>query len=281
MQKVLSRAVLGLRELVKIERNRGKTSHLIRCGASNGKIFGVLLKDLYFCTKSRKRMRKLNCLGLVCLFCVGLLGTAHKVQAQTQYQFGFLSYEKVLKSMPDYAKAQNSIQALKQKFDEEAKYNEEKFRSLFADYLQGQKKFPEQIMLKRQKELQVAMEQGISFRQDGQRMLQKAEADMLRPLEQQLDSVLSLIGRENGLLFIGNTDNKSFPFVHSESGLDITEIVIARLSGKIIPINHPIVPKPTEEPVAAPANGGAAPQSNGSKGTVDPANIPAPLPGGE
>ena len=158
------------------------------------------------------------------------------VKAQ-QYQFGFLSYKEVIYTMPEYSSAQTTLQSLKKKYEEEAQYNEEKFKRMFADYLQGQKSFPEQIMLKRQKELQIAMEQGISFRSDAQRLLDNAEAELMKPLQQKLDSVLYLIGKENGLLFIGNTDNHNFPFIHPESGLDITQVVLARLSGKIIPIN--------------------------------------------
>ena len=95
----------------------------------------------------------------------------------------------------------------------------------------------EQIMLKRQKELQVAMEQGISFREDAKRLLGNAERELIQPLEAKLDSVLHLIGKENGLLFIGNSDGHNFPFIHNESGLDITEVVLARLNGTVIPIN--------------------------------------------
>ena len=86
-----------------------------------------------------------------------------------QYQFGYLSYRQALQAMPEYTAAQQSLSALKTKYDDEAKYNEEKFRKMFADFLEGQKGFPQEIMLKRQKELQVAMEQGISFRKDAER----------------------------------------------------------------------------------------------------------------
>lgn len=172
-------------------------------------------------------------------FCIMLCGVTLTTKAQQQYQFGFLNYNKVLKNLPEYATAQNTIKELQKKYQEEASYNEEKFKKMFADYLQGQKGFPEQIMLKRQKELQIAMEQGINFRKDAQRLLDNAEAELIQPLQQKLDSVLCLIGKENGLLFIGNSDNHNFPFIHNASGLDITEVVLARLNGQIIPINTP------------------------------------------
>jgi outer membrane protein len=169
---------------------------------------------------------------------------------EAQYQFGYLSYKKALQSMPEYATAQQSLRTLKSKYDEEAKYNEEKFKKMFADFLDGQKNFPEEILLKRQKELQVGMEQGIAFRKDAERLLSKAEEELMAPLTSRLDSTLALIGRENGFIFIVNTDNKDFPFIHSQAGKDLTDIVIARLNGRIIPINEKpkaATPAPAQE----------------------------------
>ena len=115
-----------------------------------------------------------------------------------QYQFGYLSYRQALQAMPEYTAAQQSLSALKTKYDDEAKYNEEKFRKMFADFLEGQKGFPQEIMLKRQKELQVAMEQGISFRKDAERLLSKAEDELMKPIVSKLDSTLALIGQLRG-----------------------------------------------------------------------------------
>ena len=168
---------------------------------------------------------------------VGLWSLVPQSLMAQQYQFGFLSYGNLLRSLPEYKEAQEALQALKKKYEEEAQYNENKFKRLFADYLQGQKSFPEQIMLKRQKELQEAMEQGISFRKDAQKLLDNAEIERMKPIQAKLDSVLYLVGKENGLLFIGNLDNHGFPFVHSASGVDITNVVLARLNGKVIPVN--------------------------------------------
>jgi outer membrane protein len=177
-----------------------------------------------------------NLLVCLCIVAVWLLSPSN---IKAQYQFGYLSYQKALQNMPEYATSQTSLNQLKEKYDNEAKYNEEKFRKMFADFLSGQKTFPQEIMLKRQKELQLAMEQGISFRKDAERQLSKAESDMMTPLTMKLDSILGIIGNENGFIFIVNTDNHDFPFIHSHAGKDLTEIVIARLNGKILPIDSP------------------------------------------
>lgn len=191
-------------------------------------------------------MKTFKCIFIFCL--PAFIAFTMPQKANAQYQFGYLSYSKTLKNMPEYTNAQNALQILKKKYDDEAQYNEEKFKKMFADYLQGQKNFPEQIMLKRQKELQVAMEQGISFRQDAQQLLTKAENDLLRPIKQKLDSILALIGKENGFSFIANTDGNTLPFIHGQAGKDITSIVIARINGKVISINTPNTKQENQKP---------------------------------
>ncbi len=178
-------------------------------------------------------------INLILSFCIAaVMWLAFPVEGTAQYQFGYLSYQKALQNMPEYAKAQTSLRGLKEKYDNEAKYNEEKFQRMFADFLAGQKSFPQEILLKRQRELQVAMEQGISFRKDAERQLNNAEQAMIKPIIEKLDSLLGQIGRENGFIFIINTDNRDFPFIHMQAGKDLTEIVVARINGQVLPVNE-------------------------------------------
>ena len=201
-------------------------------------------------------MKTINTILSFCFAAV--LWLVFPTEGTAQYQFGYLSYQKALQNMPEYATAQTSLRTLKEKYDNEAKYNEEKFQRMFADFLAGQKSFPQEILLKRQRELQVAMEQGISFRKDAERQLNNAEQDMLKPIVQKLDSILGMIGRENGFIFIINTDNRDFPFIHLQAGKDLTEIVLARINGKILPIAEENKTT-TEEKPAEQKDGNATP----------------------
>ena len=64
------------------------------------------------------------------------------VMASAQIQFGYLSYQQVIKEMPEYAQAMQELQSLKAKYDEEAARGEAEFQKKFVDFLQGQKDFP-------------------------------------------------------------------------------------------------------------------------------------------
>jgi outer membrane protein len=168
-----------------------------------------------------KRISFIILLMGVCLL-FPLSGTA-------QYKYGFLSYKQVFQAMPEYTQAQTAMKELQAKYEAEAKHNEEGFHRMFADYLQGQKDFPLNIMLKRQKELQEAMEKGIAFRNEAQKLLEQAEKELYAPVYSKLDSAIRMVGLEKGYEFIMNTDDRTFPFIHQGCGEDITVQVKAAL----------------------------------------------------
>ena len=92
-----------------------------------------------------KRIIFLTFTSLALMLAAGTECSAQKIT------FGYLNYTKVLHSMPDYATAQTTMQSIREQYDKEAAYNEDKFFKMYSDYIQGQKTFPEDIMLKRQK----------------------------------------------------------------------------------------------------------------------------------
>ncbi len=149
--------------------------------------------------------------------------------------FGYISYDKVLHGMADYATAQERISNIREQYNKEAEYNEDKFFKMYAEYIQGQKTFPEEIMLKRQKELQVAMEQGVAFRKEALKLLQNAETELLKPLRDKLNKAIAVVAKERKLAFVANTDANAYPYINPAEGMDITSLVELVLEGKQLP----------------------------------------------
>lgn len=148
----------------------------------------------------------------------------------TVKHFGYLSYSEVLKAMPEYAEAMSSIEQLKVSYDEELGRSEKEFSKKFAEYIEGQKSFPENIMLKRQKELQILMDQSIQFKAEAKELLVKAEADLMAPLYERLAAAIKAVGSENKYAYILNTDANAYPYI-SEDGEaeDCTDKVLNKL----------------------------------------------------
>ena len=153
--------------------------------------------------------------------------------------FGYISYNKLLQGMADYTTAQEKVKNIREQYNKEAQYNEDKFFKMYAEYIQGQKNFPEEIMLKRQKELQIAMEQGISFRKDAEKLLKQTEAELIKPLEQKLNNAIATVAKERKLSFVANTDDNAYPYINPADGIDITNLVEMVLLGKPLPAAEP------------------------------------------
>lgn len=175
-------------------------------------------------------MKKFHILG-----CLLLLLALAATPAHGQARYGLVSYDSLLSVMPEYAKAQQQVAELKRKYQAEAQYNEESFKRLFAEFLQGQKDFPQTILLKRQRDLQEAMEKGIAFRQAADSLLAAAERDLCRPAIEILHTALDAVGKERGYDLIIDTDTATFPYVNPALSEDAMPYVLK----KILPTTTP------------------------------------------
>ena len=148
------------------------------------------------------------------------------VQAQDStrtLRFGYVNYDSVLTSMPDYALCQKQMADLRAKYDAEQKRAEDEFNRKYEEFLDGQKEFPPTILRKRQTELKELMERNIAFRQEGLDDLRQAEARLMTPLRQRLSDVLAGLARERGLAFILNTSVNAVPFIDPAQGVDLNQ----------------------------------------------------------
>ena len=176
-------------------------------------------------------MRKFLLLTTV-LLSIGLASKAQTDEMAEIVQkpyFGYLSYDSVMHAMPEYASAINSYESLKTTYDNEMKRSEQDFNKQFKEYVDGQKSFPENIMLKRQKELQQLMDQSLQFKNEAERLLTQAKAELMAPVYERLQQVIEAIGVERGYDFILNTDNHATPFINKSKGEDINGVAISRL----------------------------------------------------
>ncbi|MBR2862118.1 MAG: OmpH family outer membrane protein [Bacteroidaceae bacterium] len=152
-------------------------------------------------------------------------------EAQSQVKYGYLSYDALLRGMPEYAEAQLAMGELVKKYEAEASYNEMNFKRLFAEFLEGQKEFPQSILLKRQRDLQEAMEKGLAYRQSADSLLHAAKEELMLPLRQRLDSAICNVALERGYECVVNSDTRSHLFFSPGVAEDATPFVVEKLAG--------------------------------------------------
>lgn len=159
-----------------------------------------------------------------------LIGTA--AQAQSTIKFGYLNADSLLRTLPDYAQVEADMQQLRAKYQAETEYNEQDFRRKYAEFLQGQKTFTENILAKRQADLQQSLERGLAYRQQADSLLRATHEEMLSPLRHKLAAAIHAVGLEHGLEYILDTSKGAYPFIHPQVGMDVTEMVKEKALGK-------------------------------------------------
>ena len=183
---------------------------------------------------------------LICLITLAL-----PIMMMAQVQFGYFNYRTVMQEMPEFAKAQQDLAALKAKYEAESTRGEEEFQKKFVDFLQGQKDFPQSIMQKRQGELQTLMDNGVQFRQQAQKLIAQAEADLMGEVEKRLNRAVLEVGVEYGYAYILNTEGNACPYINPVMGVDVSDLVRQKL-GLIE------APAPDAQPAAQPQETPAA-----------------------
>lgn len=162
---------------------------------------------------------------LLLLFFAALTASAQGVR-----KYGYLHCDSLFQSLPEYKEQAAQLDQLRAKYAAETEYNEADFKRQFAEYLQGQATFPQTILLKRQRDLQEALEKSLAFRQEADSLLRAAEADLRRPLRNRLAAAIAAVGRERGYEAVINLDANTHPYLNPALSEDITAFVREKMA---------------------------------------------------
>ena len=140
-------------------------------------------------------------------------------------RFGYLNYQQVLQSMPQYALVQQQMADLRQQYEAEMQRVTNEFNRKYEEFLEGQREFPKTILQKRQTELQELMTRNVAFKEESRKQLADAEREALAPLRIHLSETVAKIASERGLALVVNTDSDACPYINPELGEDLNQLV--------------------------------------------------------
>lgn len=147
-------------------------------------------------------------------------------QESVAFRFGSVSYNTILKSMPEYLKAEADIESLRQEYEKEMKTSEEEFNAKYEVFLSEQSTYAPSILRKRQSELEDMMRRNEQFRLEAMRLLEQARVDMMQPVKNKLNAAINAVATEYSLAFVLNTDSEAVPFMNASMAYNITTAVM-------------------------------------------------------
>lgn len=152
---------------------------------------------------------------LILLSLVALTATA-------QSKFGYVSYREIVKALPEYTIVITHLDELQAKYEAEIARSEREFNQKYSDFIEEQASFPENIRIKRHKELQELMEKSIEFKDEVNRTMREARREMMKPLYEKVDEAVMKICIDEGYDYILNTDDRAYIAINPNNGKDIT-----------------------------------------------------------
>lgn len=140
-------------------------------------------------------------------------------------KFGFIDFNGTLRRMPDYLEAEINLRQIQSDYHEEIERSKREFERQYIEFMLEQDHLSASIVAKRQKELQLLMDNNAQFRDKVQQELEAKRDELLLPLKRKLMKAISDVCTENGLDYVIDTGKGTYLYINPEKGVDITEPV--------------------------------------------------------
>lgn len=143
--------------------------------------------------------------------------------AVAQSKFGYVSYKEIVKALPEYTVVEAHLDELQAKYEAEIERSDREFNQKYADFIEVQSQLPDNIRIKRHKELQELMEKSMAFKHEVNSAMREARREMMKPLHDKVDEAVMKVCVDGGYDYILNTDNHAYVAINPANGADVTE----------------------------------------------------------
>ena len=144
-------------------------------------------------------------------------------------KFGYLDFNGTLKLMPDYKAAEVNLQKMQADYKLEIERSKAEFERQYIEFMLEQDHLSASVVAKRQKELQLLMDNNAQFRDRVQEELEAARIELLDPLKKKLLVVISEVCTKKDLDYVIDTGTHTYLFINDKKGVDISHDVYAAL----------------------------------------------------
>ena len=136
--------------------------------------------------------------------------------------------------MPDYKEAESTLRQIQSEYHEEIERSKREFERQYIEFMLEQDHLSPSIVAKRQKELQLLMDNNAQFRDDIQQELEARRDELLVPIKKKLLQAVSDVCTEKNLDYVVDTGKGTYLYINENRSVDITEDVYTRLGIEIV-----------------------------------------------
>ena len=154
-----------------------------------------------------------------------ILANAFLMLSAQEGKFGYIDFNGTLRIMPEYLEAEKNLKEIQSDYHEEIERSKREFERQYIEFMLEQDHLSASIVAKRQKELQLLMDNNAQFRDNVQLELEARRDELLMPLKKKLMKVVSDVCVEKNLDYVVDTGKGSYLYINPEKGVDLTQDV--------------------------------------------------------
>ena len=175
-----------------------------------------------------------------------ILSNAFLMLSAQEGKFGFIDFNGTLRIMPEYLEAEKTLREIQSDYHEEIERSKREFERQYIEFMLEQDHLSASIVAKRQKELQLLMDNNAQFRDNIQLELEARRDELLMPLKKRLMQVVSEVCVEKELDYVVDTGKGAYLYINPEKGVDLTDDVyrilgIERITESVVEGGQPVL----------------------------------------
>ena len=177
--------------------------------------------------------------------------------AQTPTKIGYTDVDFILGKLPEAKTIQNELEVTRSQFEKTIGDKIKEFQDKLDKYQKTAQSMNDVLRADSEKELQNLQESIQTLRQNSEQSLMQKQQQLLFPVLDKINGAIQTVGKENGYLYIINSDsgqsaNPILLYVGSEE-FNVTDLVLKKLGV------DPKAVEPAKPAAAAPAKPAATP----------------------
>lgn len=137
--------------------------------------------------------------------------------------------------MPSYLEAQLNLQQIQSDYKEEIERSKREFERQYIEFMLEQDHMSPSIVAKRQKELQLLMDNNAKFRDNVQAELESKRNELLAPIRKSLLQAVADVCQEQNLDYVVDTGTRTYLYINQNKGVDISANVYSMLGIEMVP----------------------------------------------
>lgn len=157
--------------------------------------------------------------------CIAILLSLIAIGTMAQSKFGYVSYKEIVTALPEYCIVNAHLDELQAKYEAEIERSEREFNQKYTDFIEEQSQFPDNIRIKRHKELQELMEKAMAFKNEINDAMREARHEMMKPLHDKVNEAVMKVCIEGNYDYILDMDDRTYIAINPQSGTDVTSLV--------------------------------------------------------